>query len=785
MLDTKGKRITKRQVTRSMGYSLLGGGFGAVWFLLSSPQQILTVFVKNYLGATASQLGLFIAAFNIVSLAHLGSIFFYNKRRTIKPFWLAVGLIHRSLAFVVAFSAFYVARGGDRSIALAVVVGATLATFFIGSTASSGWWTWLHELVPPQAMGRYFGRRSAVAQALNILFFFAATFALDIFPSQIFYVYGMIYVAAGVLGLSEHALHLKIPEPESALARAERNPLKMSTFFAPLKSRTYRNFCLISGAAILAINVANPFFPAYITDPNRIGVPNIWLGIMYAISQLSWVLLVPFWGTVMDRFGRKPVTMFGMLCALSFLGYAIITPSNYPVVLVATALVWGFFAPALYEGLNQIMFALLPRRDRTIYIAWYWALLGTISALGPIIGGVLLDSTKDIRFVVLTSLVLLFCSFLLMDNLQIKKEKRFSRVFPTITTPTIVKAYYNMPYIAKPESPRRVSRALRRMGGTSSGIALNEIALRLDDPDEEIREEAVKALGRIGGEQATNILISHLSNPDSLIRNACARALGIIGSAQAVPFLIDGLNSADEDFSEACARALGNIDDVRGSEALIKLITGESALRVKVTSAQAISKKGYLHTVEDILKIREHTNNPIMRKQLAISIANLLGRPGEFYTLLTGTEEHRDEEAEKLFRGVYRNMRILQKSDKGFIQHIVKDILPSAVESYEQGEYDQCFDQLYSIVSNLLYRFVELQGEEVKTATITQLGASLFKKEPHLYAGFILFQCFDKYREEDPIEHVGVLLCFYFLKYYGRAWKHRNPVPTKKLPASS
>ncbi len=766
-----------------MGYSLFGGGFGAVWFLLASPQQILTVYVKNYLGATASQLGLFIAAFNIVSLAHLGSIFFYNKRKSIKPFWLLIGLIHRSMAFVVAFSSFYVAMGGDRSTALAVVVGATLATFFIGSTASSGWWTWIHELVPSQAMGSYFGKRSAVAQGMNIFFFFAATFSLDIFSSQVFIVYGIIYLAAGILGLLEHALHLPIPEPASALNQAERTPLKLGTFFAPLRSKTYRSFCLIAGTTILAINVANPFFPAYITDPARIGVPNIWLGIMYAISQLSWVLLVPFWGTVMDRFGRKPVTMFGMLSALSFLGYIVITPSNYPAVLIITALVWGFFAPALYEGLNQIMFVLLPRRDRTIYIAWFWAMLGTISAIGPILGGLLLDSTQDIRFVVLTSLGLLICSFLLMDNLQIKKEKRFSRVFPTITTPTIVKAYYNMPYIAKAESPRRVGRALRRMSGSSSGIALNEIALRLDDPDEEIREEAVKALGRIGGEQAIEILIAHLSNEDSLIRTACARALGTIGSAQAVPYLIDGLSSSDEDFSEACARGLGNIDDVRGSEALIKLITGESTLRVKVTSAQAISQKGYLNAVEDILKIRERTNNPIMRKQLAISIANLLGRPGEFYTLLTGTEEHREEESEKLFRGVYRNLRILQKSDKGFIQHIVKDILPSAIESYEQWDYDGCFDQLYSIVSNLLYRFVELQGEDVKTTTITQLGSTLFKQEPHLYAGFILFQWLEKHREQDPIEQVGLLLCFYFLKYYGRAWKNKPPQPPKKHPA--
>lgn len=71
-----------------MSLSLIGGAGSSVWFLLSSPQQILTVFVKNYLGVSAAMLGYFIAALNIVSISHIISILLYNRVSSIKRLWL-------------------------------------------------------------------------------------------------------------------------------------------------------------------------------------------------------------------------------------------------------------------------------------------------------------------------------------------------------------------------------------------------------------------------------------------------------------------------------------------------------------------------------------------------------------------------------------------------------------------------------------------------------------------------------------------------------------------------
>ena len=312
-----------------------------------------------------------------------------------------MGFIHRTLAFLVSGAAFYAARGGDKKICLYLVMASSLLTFILGNTAGSGWWTWINELVPPSIRSSYFGKRSSLAQALNIVGFFTATILLDYFSGKAFYVFGFIYLAAGILGVTDIFLHLFVPEPVSA--QADRSTFKAALFFKPMRNKNFLTFCIVAGVSLLGVNLSAPFFVPMITSPQQIGAPNIWLGLMFIISQLTWVIMIPFWGTMMDRFGRKPVAMIGLIFPLSYLGYLFLTPQNFSIVLPIIAFTGGIFSPALYEGLNQAMLTLIPNKDRTVYIAWYWALLGSIQAFGPIVGGIILQKTGSID-------LLIFCT---------------------------------------------------------------------------------------------------------------------------------------------------------------------------------------------------------------------------------------------------------------------------------------------------------------------------------------------------------------------------------------
>jgi len=83
-----------------------------------------------------------------------------------------------------------------------------------------------------------------------------------------------------------------------------------------------------------------------------------------------------------------------------------------------------------------------------------------------------------------------------------------------------------------------------------------------------IREEAAKALGKIGDVRAVKPLIAALLTDDeSSVHRAAAQALGKIGDVQAVEPLITALKNVSD-----AASALGELKDARAVEPLIAVL---------------------------------------------------------------------------------------------------------------------------------------------------------------------------------------------------------------------
>ncbi|MDC7240929.1 MAG: hypothetical protein PQJ50_11265, partial [Spirochaetales bacterium] len=366
MKDCHGKTINSARVERSLLTSLVAGGLGSVWFIFCQPQQILTVMISNHLHATDQQLGNFVAILNLAGIFHLGAVFLYSRTKRIKPVWIITTALSRSSAFFISAAALYVYRGGERALALWVVMGVSLVlSYALGNISGSGWWTWISTLIPEKTRSSYFGKRSSLAQLLNIIFFFSATFLLDTFAHRIFLVYAFIYFIAGLLGVADVLFHIFVPEPSHA---HEKSPFHLSLLLEPVKNRSFILFGMMMGLSVMSINVAVPFLAPYIINPRTVGAPNIWLGIMYFISQLSWLITVPFWGMLMDKMGKKPIVMLGLLHPLAYPLYLLLTPQNYPILLPIIAVWVGLFTPAFWEGLNQMMLIMVPEKNRTAYV---------------------------------------------------------------------------------------------------------------------------------------------------------------------------------------------------------------------------------------------------------------------------------------------------------------------------------------------------------------------------------------------------------------------------------
>jgi len=129
----------------------------------------------------------------------------------------------------------------------------------------------------------------------------------------------------------------------------------------------------------------------------------------------------------------------------------------------------------------------------------------------------------------------------------------------------------------------------------SIDITLLIAALRSEDSWE--REEAVEALGEIGGPESAQFLGVALKDEDEDVRQAAIAALAHIGGDRAAQVLAVALDDEDEWFREEAVEALGEIG-------------GDSAIRLL---EQALSDEydGVRDTAEELLEeLRQDSSEP-------------------------------------------------------------------------------------------------------------------------------------------------------------------------------
>lgn len=665
-MTAPGKTLNAEQLALAMRLNVLTGCLATVWMISCSPQAIFNVFIQNRLGASASTLGALVGLLQLSGLFQLASIFIYGLSPRKKPFFVAAHIIHRALTVPIAGAAFLAAAGGDKSWGIRAIMIAVPLSWAFMNASSAGWWSWVADIFPEKIRGAFFLKRSSLINIVNVVFFFLSSMVLDLFEGPaVFWVYGIIFSLGAIAGIVDIVLNIFVPEP----APAERPAFSPADALEPLKNTNFIQFSLAAGVAIFSINLIAPFMAPFVVNPDRVGAPNTWLGIMFVISQLTWVLVAPFWGTVMDKWGRKPVVTLGCFFALSWIGYFFLTPRTYVYLLPLISLGGGLLAPAFWEGINQMMLSLTPNKNRIAFVAWFMTIVGVVSSGGSLAGGALSDalttfsiSVGPFRFinfhvVLALAILMVILSALVISRVREGKERPISFVIGRIANPGIVRTYAYLEDLARADDPDVAEQALRSIEAETGDLALDEVLARLDDPYPEIREEAARALGRIGSPLAVDALATALRDPSSSIRIAAARALGKIGDKRAVEPLAATLREAtSEELQDACVQALADIGGDRSIEEVLALYRSTASDRVRASAGDAASRLGLFEAAWEIYPRLCETTNATLRRQYAIALANLLGEEGDFYRYISGSESGMASRVAKLFGKLESNV---------------------------------------------------------------------------------------------------------------------------------
>jgi DHA1 family multidrug resistance protein-like MFS transporter len=142
--------------------------------------------------------------------------------------------------------------------------------------------------------------------------------------------------------------------------------------------------------AFCAFELTQPFVPLYIRE---LGVSDLseaafWSGIVAGVAPLCAAVMGPFWGSLADRYGRKPM----VLRALVFIGVLQIASAFAPNVywLLATRVLMGLSAGFTSMAM-ALAIAVSPRDRMASAIGLVQAAQIAPAAVGPLIGGVLSD----------------------------------------------------------------------------------------------------------------------------------------------------------------------------------------------------------------------------------------------------------------------------------------------------------------------------------------------------------------------------------------------------------
>jgi DHA1 family multidrug resistance protein-like MFS transporter len=163
--------------------------------------------------------------------------------------------------------------------------------------------------------------------------------------------------------------------------------------FRPLEPWQRNQYVVVLTVALahVAFDLTQPFVPLYVRD---LGVSDLseaafWAGLVAGVAPLCAAVTGPFWGTLADRYGRKPMVLRALII-ISIMQFASAFVPNVQWLLAARV-VMGMFA-----GFTSMSMALAiavgPRERMAQAIGMVQAAQFLPMAIGPTIGGVISDA---------------------------------------------------------------------------------------------------------------------------------------------------------------------------------------------------------------------------------------------------------------------------------------------------------------------------------------------------------------------------------------------------------
>lgn len=351
------------------------------------------------LGAGNTSIGIIAALSPLTQVLQIPAILLIERVKRRKLIVVCMAGASRSLLVLMAGLPFLLPPGYR----LAAFLSCLCCYYALGTISGCAWNAWMYDLIPQDIMGRFFGKRLAVATACAALLSLAAGFLVDhaiLVWSDERLVYSVLFAVAAIAGLYGVYNLSRVPEPTMT-------PQKMESIFhlltTPFRDGNFRNLLLFLGTWNFAINLAAPFYTVYMLKSLQLS-----LGLIMGLSVLSQAINVVFfriWGVLADRFSNKScLTVAGPLFVIGIAIWPFLTlPEKHVLtmpLLVLIHVISGISTAGVTLCSSNIALKSAPKGKAMVFLAGNALVNGIAASVAPILAGLMGDffATEELNF---------------------------------------------------------------------------------------------------------------------------------------------------------------------------------------------------------------------------------------------------------------------------------------------------------------------------------------------------------------------------------------------------
>lgn len=386
--------LTEAEIETALGNVVNHGLASQAMVTLTGGAFLVGLALK--LGASNTTIGLLAAITPLMQLLQIPSVYLIEKTRARQAICLYTAAAARLPWLLVALIPFvFPATAGTTVLVIALILSAGL-----GAPSNAAWNPWMRDLVPPERLGRFFGRRMSLSTGFGIVVGLLGGFYIDLsksrFPEHEIYSYSVLYFLGFLAGVVAVYYLLKIPD--RGMVPSEEAPGLFALLSRPFKDANFRRLIQFLGSWNFAVNLAAPFFTVYMLE--RLGLSMAFVVSLLVLSQVANLVFFRIWGRFSDRYSHKSVLrVSGPLFIMCILGWTFTTmPERHvltiPLLLLIHALM-GISTAGVTLASGNIGLKLAPRGQATAYLAATVVANSVAAGIAPIVGGRFVDFFAD------------------------------------------------------------------------------------------------------------------------------------------------------------------------------------------------------------------------------------------------------------------------------------------------------------------------------------------------------------------------------------------------------